>query len=472
MPFVAANVPNQIPDKPIVTSFDKNPDAVEYLFHAITEITRTYDSLDAIGAISTPFSGNPPKEREAVIQQTFWIYTSSITGEPYTKPQFRDRMVSQYEDNTGTKIEDAPTATSEKIEQGVDDFWGTFTAVGVEAKVLSVNASFPHSDEIENAFGKDLRSGVSTQPGDDAAEAAKALEARAIATGDKVAVGSDPDKSTVAEEVAHVDQRNQGRATGAGKTEAHSDSLASALEEALRNADPNRESVGAAVARGAEAGATTSNDRPPATASGSDTPPPTETSKSCACGPFSAQISLPRIHPDGRYTSVNADPGENSIARAEIQIGANELRRAPDLEVKVGKINLSCTCQSAPCPVIHLAENRATAAAVSGASGGNLNPAEQKIPDNPQGAAATGQSSTNTGTTPEYRTHVKSEKLRLKDPARTSQVSNGEAMWEFAPIPPRPGTYPITVEIEARCGTANCPPATCKTSITINVEVR
>jgi hypothetical protein len=53
----------------------------------------------------------------------------------------------------------------------VDDFWNTFTAVGVEAKVISVNPGFPDKDKMEKEFGKADLSGVSTKTGDAAATA-------------------------------------------------------------------------------------------------------------------------------------------------------------------------------------------------------------------------------------------------------------------------------------------------------------
>ena len=90
-------------------------------------------------AISTPFSSNPEKEREAVIQQTFWIYTATTAGKEYKKEDFRANTIKQFETSTGQKFSNALPVTQKNVEQGVTDFWNTFEAVGVEAKVLTAN---------------------------------------------------------------------------------------------------------------------------------------------------------------------------------------------------------------------------------------------------------------------------------------------------------------------------------------------
>src|SRR5690606_33289514 len=69
-------------------------------------------------------------------QQTFWIYTAGLTGEPYEKDDFTGKVYTQYEERTNTKVEALPEEDQEKLETGVDQFWDAFTAVGVEAKVL------------------------------------------------------------------------------------------------------------------------------------------------------------------------------------------------------------------------------------------------------------------------------------------------------------------------------------------------
>ena len=114
---------------------------VATLLDACNRIASAYDSLKATGAITTPFSGNPEKEREAVIQQTFWIYTASKTDKPYTKEDFRKNTIKQFEASTGQSFSQAPAATQKNIEQGVVDFWTVFEAVGALAKVPGVGGA-------------------------------------------------------------------------------------------------------------------------------------------------------------------------------------------------------------------------------------------------------------------------------------------------------------------------------------------
>ncbi len=109
---------------------------VPLLLSALDEITTHYDYLWKRGEIQTPFSGNPDKEREAVIQQTFWMYSSSLRGYLYEKEDFKKQTLTQFEKTTGRSPSQLPEPEKEKLDAGVDDFWNSFTAVGVEAKVL------------------------------------------------------------------------------------------------------------------------------------------------------------------------------------------------------------------------------------------------------------------------------------------------------------------------------------------------
>lgn len=117
--------------------------AVPVLLDALLRISRTYDEMKKEQNITTPFSGNPEKEREAVIQQTFWMYTSGLGGKQYKKDDFQNNTVRQFEQSTGKKYEALPTEQKDKLDAGVDDFWDTFAAVGVEAKVLEVPPVLP-----------------------------------------------------------------------------------------------------------------------------------------------------------------------------------------------------------------------------------------------------------------------------------------------------------------------------------------
>jgi hypothetical protein len=111
--------------------------AAPLLFGAIREITRATAELQENRALQTPFSGNPEREREAVVQQTFWLFAAELKGEPYTREEFTERLESQHEQRTGVPLAAAPPEERERLQQGADDFWDAFELVGVEAKIIS-----------------------------------------------------------------------------------------------------------------------------------------------------------------------------------------------------------------------------------------------------------------------------------------------------------------------------------------------
>ena len=128
-------------DQPIGHTIDLNRypmEAAPLLSGALDAIADAYDRLSQSGSITTPFSGNPEKEREAVIQQTFWKYASALAGKEYSKEDFRANTIRQYESSTGRTFAKQDEKTRQSVENGVNDFWTTFEAVGVEAKVLKV----------------------------------------------------------------------------------------------------------------------------------------------------------------------------------------------------------------------------------------------------------------------------------------------------------------------------------------------
>jgi hypothetical protein len=112
-------------------------EAAPFLASALEAIANAYDQMVKSGQITTPFSGNPAKEQEAVIQQTLWIYAAGLSGKEYSKEDFRANIIRQYETATGRIFAKQDEKTHQAVEQGVTDFWNAFEAVGVEAKVLS-----------------------------------------------------------------------------------------------------------------------------------------------------------------------------------------------------------------------------------------------------------------------------------------------------------------------------------------------
>jgi hypothetical protein len=113
----------------------------------VEAITRTTEELQESGELKTPFSSNPERERETVIQQTTWRYTSELEGRPYTREEFDDRLEEQYEERTGTPIEEAPEEDRVRLEEGADDFWDAFELVGENAKVLEPEEEMPSTTQ-------------------------------------------------------------------------------------------------------------------------------------------------------------------------------------------------------------------------------------------------------------------------------------------------------------------------------------
>ena len=111
-------------------------EAAPILLDALQRIAQAYDQMRQNGAITTPFSGNPEKERESVIQQTFWIYAAELSGRTYKQDHFRENTLQQFESASGQDFKKIPADQQKQINQGVQDFWNTFSAVGAEAKVL------------------------------------------------------------------------------------------------------------------------------------------------------------------------------------------------------------------------------------------------------------------------------------------------------------------------------------------------
>ncbi len=127
-------------DKPLEHTLDinKHPkEAAAILLVALTRIAEAYDKLHEKGAINTPFSSRPDKERESVIQQTFWLYTSELTGKEYKVSDFKDNTVKQFEKGSGRDYQAMKPEEQQPLNQGIAQFWNTFEAVGAEAKVLA-----------------------------------------------------------------------------------------------------------------------------------------------------------------------------------------------------------------------------------------------------------------------------------------------------------------------------------------------
>jgi hypothetical protein len=128
-------------DRPLgaTLDIDARPDlAGPLLVSVVNKAGAAYDSLMSVGAISTPFSNNRERERESVIQQFTWYYTTALRGDEYTIEQFEERLTIQLEANAGKKKDELPPSVVEEFDAGVADFWNSFTLVGAEAKLISI----------------------------------------------------------------------------------------------------------------------------------------------------------------------------------------------------------------------------------------------------------------------------------------------------------------------------------------------
>jgi hypothetical protein len=170
-PRAGAGAPGRVllpgTDQPLprAVAVDVEPEiAAPLLFAALREIERTTGELQASGELQTPFSGNPEKEREAVIQQTFWLYAAELEGEPYTREEFTRRLEEQHEARSGKPIAAAPPEERERLQQGADDFWDAFELVGAEAKIISHPEAQPAAPTGAIADGKAPVAGVA-KPG-------------------------------------------------------------------------------------------------------------------------------------------------------------------------------------------------------------------------------------------------------------------------------------------------------------------
>ena len=127
-------------DNPIVhviNTDEKLGVLVPMLLESIDLIIEVTDAMQSNGQMRTPFSSRPAEEREAVIQQTFWMFTSAVSGDDYPKKEFESNTYEQFETATGQPINNLPPAQKTEIDRGIDNFWNTFQAVGAEAKILT-----------------------------------------------------------------------------------------------------------------------------------------------------------------------------------------------------------------------------------------------------------------------------------------------------------------------------------------------
>jgi hypothetical protein len=131
-----------IPVRFTLSPYDEAGFLAPLLMVALDRIIAATDRLYARDDIHTAFHNEREKERETVIQQTLWIYAARLTDVTYTREHYRSLNRSLF--LQGTQSYDSLSQDQwEQLDRDVDDFWNTFQAVGVEAKVLPQPAPQP-----------------------------------------------------------------------------------------------------------------------------------------------------------------------------------------------------------------------------------------------------------------------------------------------------------------------------------------
>lgn len=88
----------------------------------------TAEELQKEGAYQTPYSKDPRKELDTIVQWTTWAFVSTVQGNPVTKEELGKKVYEQ----TGEVTEEQ----KEKLDQGIDDVWDCVQLTGLKAKLL------------------------------------------------------------------------------------------------------------------------------------------------------------------------------------------------------------------------------------------------------------------------------------------------------------------------------------------------
>ncbi|MBM4040174.1 MAG: hypothetical protein FJ290_16840 [Planctomycetes bacterium] len=98
------------------------------LIKGVQDIIMATERLQLTGAIKTPFSSNPAKERDTIIQWTTWTFTSAKSDRPVTKADLAKKVQEQ----AGATTPEQKAA----LDKGIDQIWGGVQLTGAKAKVL------------------------------------------------------------------------------------------------------------------------------------------------------------------------------------------------------------------------------------------------------------------------------------------------------------------------------------------------
>lgn len=94
----------------------------------VDNIIATTRQLQALKKFTTPFSGQPDKERCTVVQWTTWAFTSATTSKPITQ----NDLAAKVHEQTGAKTDEQKA----QLQPGVNQIWNAVQLTGAGAKVL------------------------------------------------------------------------------------------------------------------------------------------------------------------------------------------------------------------------------------------------------------------------------------------------------------------------------------------------
>lgn len=107
-------------------------------------IIQATQELHRQGVYKTPYSNNPGKEQDTIIQWATWLFVSTLKGNPVTKEDLRKKVYEQAGELAPEK--------KEKLDPGIDDIWDAIQLTGAKAKVFSEGTekiSATDEDELE-----------------------------------------------------------------------------------------------------------------------------------------------------------------------------------------------------------------------------------------------------------------------------------------------------------------------------------
>jgi hypothetical protein len=122
------------------------PAAAPILVEAAQILDSVYQEMKEEGAIDTPLPDEA--EDESVLQQTFWCFSSALTGNDYKKVDLEENLEKEFEENNGMPLDAAPEEVQESFRTGVDQLWDeTFIPLGERAQLFNPASNWKGVDQ-------------------------------------------------------------------------------------------------------------------------------------------------------------------------------------------------------------------------------------------------------------------------------------------------------------------------------------